>query len=112
MTAYPLVQAASEAIDADFLRQAIQASWVAPSVHWLFIAFLAYGLAAYKSKIAAAMLIGFGAMALTDAMLIFWHVGLFTGGIMLTASALCYLTAGFMLRREMYALLKAEVENS
>ena len=100
-----IVRPALETVEPAFNQGTLTASWIVPSLHWLFIACLAFGLSVYKSKIAAAMLMAFGLLLLSDAVLLFTHVGTFIGVGLLGLSGLSYLIGGFLLRREMYRLL-------
>ncbi len=98
MTGLQLVKDATGKIEMAFLRDALSAMWVMPSIHWLLIACLAFGCSFYRSRACAAMLIAFGVWILIDALIVFSHVGMFIGAITLSAAGLCYLIAGFMLR--------------
>ena len=82
---------------------ALSALWTVPAFHWLFIAFLSFGLSRYKSNSCAAILMAFGVMILIDAMLIASHLGLYMGTYLLAAAGALLLISGLALRREMRA---------
>jgi len=104
-TAYMHMQGLPEATEAvagvsqGFMKKAIPAVWVMPSVHMVFIGFLAFGLSFYRSKACAVMLIAFGLWLCVDAVIVFSAVGPFIPVYMLGAAGLSYLVAGFMLRK-------------
>ena len=88
-------------MDDGFFRDAMPAMWVMPSIHWIFIACLAFGLSFYKSRAGSVILIAFGVWLLVDAALVYRYVGAFMGVFMLGAAGLFILTSGLMLRRSM-----------
>ncbi len=95
------VRAAIAPMDDGFFRDALPAMWVMPSIHWIFIACLSFGLSFYKSRAGSVILIAFGVWLLMDAALVFRYVGAFAGVYMLIASGLLILTSGLLLRRSM-----------
>ena len=88
-------------MDDGFFRDALPGMWVMPSVHWILIACLSFGLSFYKSKAGAVILIAFGVLLLLDAALVYRYVGAFAGVYMLIAAGVLILTSGILLRRSM-----------
>ncbi len=101
MTGAAPVKEIAAASDSQFFSAAIPQVWMLISVHLVFIAFLAFGLSFYKSRACAAILMAFGVWLLVDAAMVFAAAGPFIGVYALAAAGLCYLIAGFMLRRQM-----------
>ncbi len=100
MTGLGDVKSSVVTIESEFMQQALPAMWIMPSLHMIFMACLAVGLSFYKSRIVAAMLMAFGVWLWVDAALVYMHVGVFIGNIMLVISGLLYFVAGYLLRRE------------
>jgi len=74
--------------------------WILPFSHYIFIAALSVGLSRYKSKACAAVLMGFGALILVDALILLTHIGLYIGTYMIALAGALLLTCGVMLRKE------------
>lgn len=85
--------------ESDFMRHALVTMWVLYSIHLILIAALAFGASFYKSRACAAFLIAFGVWLMMDGLIIWTHVAWFPGVPVLLAAGLCYLIAGFMLRK-------------
>lgn len=85
--------------ESDFMRHALITMWALYSIHLILIAALAFGASFYKSKACAAFLMAFGAWLMMDGLIIWTHVAWFPGVPVLMAAGLCYLIAGFMLRK-------------
>ena len=79
MTGLAGAKAAVSGIESEFFKMTLPVMWTIPSVHWAFVGFLSLGLAQYKSKACAAILIAFGIMMLLDALVTFVSAGLFLG---------------------------------
>ena len=82
---------------------ALSALWSLPAFHWLFIAFLSFGLSRYKSNSCAAILMAFGVMILVETLITLQYVGGFRGLYMLGGAGALLLISGLALRREMRA---------
>jgi len=95
------VKSAIAPMDDGFLKDALPGMWVIPSIHWIFIAFLSFGLSFYKSRACAAILIAFGVWLLIDAAIVYRYVGAFAGVYMLVVTGLLILTSGLLLRGSM-----------
>lgn len=95
------MQTAIAPMDEGFFKTALPALWMMPSAHWIFIAFLSFGLSFYKSKAGAVVLIAFGVWVLVDAAIILSAVGPFIGAYMLLAAGVLILLSGVLLRRSM-----------
>ena len=98
MTGIVPVKMVLEDVEPEFYKNALAGMWVMPAVHWIFIAFLSAGLSWYKLKACAAILIAFGVWIITDALIVFLHVGPFMGVYMLGISGLLLLISGVLLR--------------
>lgn len=101
MTALPELKTVLAGLEPGFFQTGLLATWILPSVHWLFIAFLSVGLSRYKSNSCAAILMAFGCWVLIDAAMTFAHVGSFIGVYMLGLAGLLLLASGLMLRKQM-----------
>ena len=101
MTALPGVKAFVAGGSPTFFEKTLPAMWMMPAIHWIFIAFASVGLARYRSRSCAAILMGFGLWVLVDALMTFMAVGPFIGAFMLALAGLLLLTSGFMLRKDM-----------
>lgn len=75
--------------------------WTLPAFHWVFIAFLAFGLSRYKSNACAAILMAFGVMVLGDAMLLASNISLGSSTYALGAAGALLLVSGVKLRQQM-----------
>ena len=79
---------------------ALAALWTLPAFHWVFIAFLAFGLSRYKSNSCAAILMGFGVMVLGDTMLLASKFSLGPSTYALGAAGALLLVSGVKLRKQ------------
>ena len=106
MSAMAGVKASLAGVEPAFFKSALAGMWVMPAMHWVFIAFMSIGLARYRSRSCAAILMGFGLWVLVDGLLTFMHVGPFMGVYMLALAGLLLLASGFMLRKDMLSEAK------
>ena len=97
------MQNAIAPMDDGFFKDGLPAMWLMPSIHWIFIACLSFGLSFYKSRAGSVVLIGFGVWLLIDAAIAYRYVGAFAGVYMLIVSGLLILASGLLLRRSMKA---------
>ena len=82
---------------------ALSALWSLPAFHWVFIAFLAFGLSRYKSNSCAAILMAFGVMILGDTMLLASKFSLAPSTYALGAAGALLFVSGLKLRKQMRA---------
>ena len=99
MTGLADVTASVTGIERELFREGLPGMWAMLGVHWIFIAFLAFGLSRYKSKSCAAILTAFGVWLLVDALIIFKYVGAFVAVYMIGTAGLFLLVSGLMLRK-------------
>lgn len=100
MTGLSPLAAEMSTLRSSFYKAAMPGIWMIPAVHWVFIACLSVGLSRYVSEGCAAVLLAFGVWLLVDAAIVFSHVGLFAGVIMLALAGALLLTSGLLLRKD------------
>jgi|GEM_PF-3268295 len=101
MTGLVMMRDGIAVMEPGFIKNALPGLWITPSVHWVFIACLAFGLSFYTRNTTSIMLIAFGLMMFVDAAIIYAHVGFFIAEVMLAGAGLLFLISGWMMRREM-----------
>ncbi len=101
LSALPEVISSTAGVKSDFFRHALPSIWMTPAAHWIFMAFLSFGLSRYRSRSCAAILMAFGVLLLVDALMTLLHVGAFAGVYMLAAAGLLWLASGVSLRKDL-----------
>ena len=99
MTGLPDVTSSVTGVERELFREGLPGMWAMVGVHWIFMAFLAFGLSRYKSKACAAILTAFGIWLLVDALIIFKYAGAFVAVYMIGAAGLFLFASGLMQRK-------------